>query len=145
MDGQGGRGGHKLTACCSWDIFEESAKDHGEKLINYKIMKVLTFEGLELSWVWIVISNSAHPIDSILYQTKGLLVAIMWLQFICDCNHGVLKQTSVIVGGHYLAIVLSMWSLKNGHFGFLNKTKIYMVSISTCVCLWDTHEILQDW
>lgn len=49
MDGQGGRGGHKLAACCSWDIFEESAKDNGEILINYKIMKVLTFEGLELS------------------------------------------------------------------------------------------------
>lgn len=40
MDGQGGRGGHKLAAGCSWDIFEESAKDHGEKLVHYKIMKV---------------------------------------------------------------------------------------------------------
>ena len=66
MDGQGGRGGHKLATCCSWDIFEESAKDSGEKLVNYKIMKVLTFEGLELSSVWIKISNTAHPIDSTL-------------------------------------------------------------------------------
>jgi len=31
MAGQGGRGGYKLPVGCSWDSFEESAKDHGKK------------------------------------------------------------------------------------------------------------------
>ena len=34
MAGQGGRGGYKLSTGYSWDSFEESAQDHGEKGYN---------------------------------------------------------------------------------------------------------------
>ena len=46
------------------------------------------------------------------------MIAVVWLQFIRDCNHGVLEQTGVIVGGHYLDIILSKWFLKTVTLGF---------------------------